>query len=387
MRKYWKVNDKKVNLSSFNKFIKPAIHLEYTAPAYVPNTNRPVKLDIKTMLKTLVYYHLDNFDSGRHLIQAVNERVFGKAAISVSGIRKSTFFDAINSRGLEQLIYIYEKLISKAFKRLPSEFRKLGILKAIDGSLIDSTLSMYWADYRDNSKKAKIHLGYDINKSIPAKCFITDGKADERLFVEGILNKGETGVMDRYYQCYDWFDHWHENDKFFVCRIKKKSIITEVESFPTKEDSIVSYDAIAFLGNKYIKQTKNSYRVVKYHVDGKEFLIATNRFDLSAEEIAQIYKLRWQIENFFAWWKRHIGVYHLIARSKYGFMVQIISGLITYLLMAIYCREQYGEPVTVVRARTIVNQIFNELVLAKSSSRRNSKLYRRRRSCKTSAIF
>ena len=35
----------------------------------------------------------------------------------------------------------------------------------------------------------------------------------------------------------------------------------------------------------------------------------------------------------------HLKVYHLIARSKYGLMVQILAGLITYLLMAIYCHE------------------------------------------------
>ncbi len=42
------------------------------------------------------------------------------------------------------------------------------------------------------------------------------------------------------------------------------------------------------------------------------------------------YKLRWRIESFFAWWKRHLHVYHLIAKSPYGLMVQILAGLITY---------------------------------------------------------
>jgi site-specific recombinase XerD len=35
------------------------------------------------------------------------------------------------------------------------------------------------------------------------------------------------------------------------------------------------------------------------------------------------------IETFFGWWKRHLKVYHLIARSKYGLMVQLLGGLIT----------------------------------------------------------
>ena len=52
-----------------------------------------------------------------------------------------------------------------------------------------------------------------------------------------------------------------------------------------------------------------------------DYWIATNRFDLSAEQIAQIYKLRWDIEKLFAWLKRHLKVYQLIARSPYGRMI------------------------------------------------------------------
>lgn len=72
------------------------------------------------------------------------------------------------------------------------------------------------------------------------------------------------------------------------------------------------------------------------------------------------YKLRWVIESFFAWWKRHLRVYHLIARSPYGLMVQILSGLITYILLAIYCHEEHGEKVSIRRVRQLRIQILNE---------------------------
>ena len=42
-------------------------------------------------------------------------------------------------------------------------------------------------------------------------------------------------------------------------------------------------------------------------------------------------------------------------------MVQLLSGLITYLLMAAYCRKHYNEPVSVVRLRQIRIEIRNEL--------------------------
>jgi hypothetical protein len=63
---------------------------------------------------------------------------------------------------------------------------------------------------------------------------------------------------------------------------------------------------------------------------------------------------------FFGWWKRHLRVYHLIARSRYGLMVQILSGLITYLLLAIYCHEQHGEQVSIKRVRELRIKIQNE---------------------------
>jgi hypothetical protein len=67
------------------------------------------------------------------------------------------------------------------------------------------------------------------------------------------------------------------------------------------------------------------------------------------------------VEKFFAWWKRHLKVYHLIARSEYGLMVQILAGLITYLLFAIYCREQHNEKVSIKRIRELRIKIKNEI--------------------------
>jgi len=118
---------------------------------------------------------------------------------------------------------------------------------------------------------------------------------------------------------------------------------------------------MVFLGTSGVNQTKKSVRVVGYKIAGIKYFVATDRYDLTAEQIATVYKLRWDIETFFKWWKKHLKVYHLIARSKYGLMVQILAGLITYLLMAIYCHEQFNEPVSIKRIRKLRNTIQNEL--------------------------
>ena len=120
---------------------------------------------------------------------------------------------------------------------------------------------------------------------------------------------------------------------------------------------------MVLLGTPDVNQTKKPIHLVGYNIEGKSYWVATDRFDLLAEQVALVYKLRWDIESFFAWWKRHLKVYHLFARSKNGLMVQILSGLITYLLLAIYCQEQHGEPVSIRRVRQLRNQIRNEAAL------------------------
>ena len=220
---------------------------------------------------------------------------------------------------------------------------------------------MYWADYRKGSKKTKAHCGFDINHGIPNKIFLTEGNGGERPFVSLILSKGQTGVMDRGYQSHKDFDLLQGENKHFVCRIKAKTTRTVLKENAVDPDNYIFYDSVVLLGTLGQNQTQKPVRVVGYKIAGVNYYIATDRHDLSAEQIATIYKLRWTIENFFKWWKEHLKVYHLIARSEYGLMVQILGGLITYLLMAIYCREQFNEKVSIKRVRELRTTILNEL--------------------------
>jgi hypothetical protein len=190
---------------------------------------------------------------------------------------------------------------------------------------------------------------------------LTDGNGAERPFVSKILSEGQTGVLDRGYQCHDLFDQWQQENKFYICRIKASTTKTIISQNPVPAGSIVFFDAMVLLGTNGVNQSKTPLRLVGYEVDRIQYWIATNRYDLSAEQIAQAYKLRWDIENFFAWWKRHLKVYHLIARSPHGLMVQILAGLITYLLLAIYCRKHFNEKVSIRRVRQLRTQIENEL--------------------------
>ena len=346
---------------SFKQLTKPLTSILPNIPILNSRGNRPLKMTFEDQLNSLIFFHLEEHVSASHLVQTLQEDDFARNNIAPEGgISTSSFSEAINERGLEQFMAVFQQLQKQACSLLPKQYSHLGDLVSIDGSLIDSVLSMAWADYRKHSKKARLHLGFNINQGIPQKLFLTDGKTDERPFVHDILEPGQTGVMDRGYQHHQNFDQLQQELKHFVCRIKGNTHTTCLEKYAVDPDSIVFYDAKVLLGQAGQKQTKNPLRLVGYTVDGTKYWIATDRFDLSADDIALIYKLRWEIEKFFGWWKRHLRVYHLIARSKHGLMVQILSGLITYLLLAIYCHEQHGEPVSIKRVRELRTQILNE---------------------------
>ena len=351
----------KLHAPSFKKLWKPLLNILSNAPPLTSRGNRPLQMDFEHQLKALVFFHLEEHTSASHLIQVLQEDDFASNFVAPpGGIKKSSFSEANNERGLEQFLYVFQQLYRQANKTLPKEYEELGELVAIDGSLIDAVLSMYWADYRNGSKKAKAHLGFDINRSVPRKIFLTVGKGDERPFVSQILEPGQTGIMDRYYQRHKNFDLWQSEGKHFVCRIRadtKKDCLKANEIPP---GGFVFYDAVVLLGTPYVNQTEKEVRLVGFTVDDKDYWVATDRHDLSAEQIAFIYKLRWDIEKFFGWWKRHLRVYHLICRSEHGLMVQILAGLITYLLLAIYCHEEHGEKVNIKRVRELRNKIRNE---------------------------
>ena len=361
----WMPGTQKKKHDTYCKMMQPVNNALPDLTPLTSGCNRPLQMTFEDQINILVYFHLEEHHSGRHLLQVLKENDFARQYVAPeNGIEKSSFFEDISSRGLEQMVELFGKLYMKAAKQLPKGHAELGDLTIIDGSLINAVLSMYWADYRNGAKKAKVHIGFDMNRGIPKKIFLTDGKGDERPFVSKILAPGETGVMDRYYQRHKSFDEWQTEGKHFICRIKESTTKTEIRKNDVHPGGIVFYDAVVLLGTPYINQTEKEVRLVGYRVANVDYWIATDRHDLSAEQIALAYKLRWNIEIFFGWWKRHLKVYHLISRNQYGLMVQMLAGLITYILLAIYCHDEYQEHVSVVRLREICIKIRNEMSLA-----------------------
>ncbi len=319
MPRSFKPYQKKLRSDSFFQFYQPVGDVIPETPVLKSRGDRPLKMTFEDQLKMLIFFHLEEHVSARHMLQVIEQDDFARKNIAPEeGIKKSSFSEAINTRGLEQLQIVFEKLSRKASGILPNRHPELGDLVALDGSLIDATLSMYWADYRKGSKKAKLHLGFDLNHGIPSKIYFTDGKGAERPFVDPVTSAGQTIVTDRGYQEHALFDDLQVQGKHFVIRIRASTTKTVVKANDVDQDSIVFFDAEVLLGTEENKnQSQKPVRLIGYHVDGVDYWVATDRRDLTAEQIAEVYKLRWNIENFFAWWKRHLRVYQAKKFSRF----------------------------------------------------------------------
>lgn len=70
--------------------------------------------------------------------------------------------------------------------------------------------------------------------------------------------------------------------------------------------STIIYDKKVRLGKESVNLTKHFYRIIKI-IDplGKELTFVTNLMCYNSEEIAWLYKRRWDIELFFKWIKQH----------------------------------------------------------------------------------
>jgi|SRR5699024_138069 len=119
---------------------------------------------------------------------------------------------------------------------------------------------------------------------------------------------------------------------FFVSRLKKNAITRTIESFQLPNDSSVTKDKMVYLGTTQ-NRAENVFRLIEvFDTKGNTLRLITNRFDLSADEISDIYRSRWAIELFFKWLKQHVEIKHFYSMTENALQNQIYLALITYCL-------------------------------------------------------
>ncbi len=85
------------------------------------------------------------------------------------------------------------------------------------------------------------------------------------------------------------------------------------------------------------KDYPDKLRRIKYYDEehNKNLIFLTNNTDLKAEEIAMLYKKRWEVEIFFKWMKQHLKIKSFWGTTINAVKIQIYCAIIAYCLVAI----------------------------------------------------
>ncbi len=176
-------------------------------------------------------------------------------------------------------------------------------LKVIDSSTLPLNLTNHkWAQFRKTKAGVKLHLRLvfmENGNSYPEKAVLTPAKEHDRGQLEVMVDDKEyMYVFDRGYLDYERFDRMTDDGYFFLSRLRKNAVIREVYDFKIPEDTTVLSDQMVLIGTTQ-NRTENYFRLLRVlDSKGNELQLLTNRFDLSAEEISEMYKSRWAIELF-----------------------------------------------------------------------------------------
>ncbi len=253
-------------------------------------------------------------------------------------VKRSTLADANASRPVAVFTGLFSKLMKQAHR---------GLRRSLEETvyLIDSTslrlneLSKDWARFSTGVCGAKAHVIYDADAGCPVYMAVTQAKVNDITAAKEMpIEEGATYVFDLGYYDYEWWSKLDAAGCRIVTRFKSNTPLCEIEERAVVKGGPVLSDRVGFLPMRQAKNRKNPFgdpvREVRVVIDtGKILRILSNDLDASAEEIAALYKRRWDIELFFRWIKQILKIKKFLGTSENAIRIQVAVALIAYLLL------------------------------------------------------
>ena len=226
-----------------------------------------------------------------------------------------------------------------------------------------------WAQGKYSRGAVKVHTLLDLRGSIPTFILITDGKYHDSNVLEVIIPlPGAIYLMDKAYIDIAPLYKMHNAGAFFVTRAKVTLDYKVIEcNYNIDEKTGLRSDKTIKLNGPKSKQLyPELLRLVEDHYDEKDLLLIflSNNFEVSALEIAHLYRNRWQIEVFFKWIKQNLTIKTLWGHSENAVKIHIWIANCTYLIVA-YVKFSLKSTLSIYE----IMQILGISTLGKSSIR------------------
>ncbi len=219
-----------------------------------------------------------------------------------------------------------------------------GNIYAFDSSTIDLCLSVFcWAHFRKTKAGIKLHTLFDVNTQIPVFIHITEANVHDVNAMDVIDYEPRAYyIFDRAYVDYERLFRITKAKAYFVVRAKSNVKFKRMYSQKVDKSTGIKYDQIGRVEGLYTSKAypKKIRKVKFFDIENKKMLIfLTNNFELSAEDIALLYKQRWQVELFFKWIKQHLKVKTFWGTTENAVRIQINVAIITYCLVSIIAKD------------------------------------------------
>ena len=346
----------------------------------------------RTHLITMLFGILSRCDSMTEICEGM--RALG-GKLNHLGLKKapakSTSCDGLRNRNSIFFEDLYFSLVKK-YQSFLSDSRTYG-LTFKEVLLIDSTTIRLFSDILkgvgrnpkgDGKKKGglKVHMLIDAVQSVGRFIKITAAKVHDKNFLKSLeLISHSMVVFDKAYNYYHQFALWTQNQVYFVSRLKTNAVYTVIEvnrvyyrksgQEKVLRDEIIEleYHPEDETGKKQTKITKKlRLRKVCYQDERNRYYeFLTNNFEISAEEVAFLYKKRWGIEILFKKMKQNFQLHYFYGENENAIRTQVWCTLIAQLLLTVIQRiaqtkKAFSVVASLVRIHLISMLDVNELL-------------------------
>lgn len=312
-------------------------------------------------LVALVFAQLSGTDGLRQLVagfEALSSTQ--QRSLGVRPLCRSTLDDANARRPVQWLVDVAASLMSHVQRRQRRGMQELVCLLDSSPFLLKGRWFDVWsaATRTGRTQGLKLHLMLQLRGRNP--CWLSFTHCNVNDITEAVLHvhiePGATYVFDKGYCDYNW---WHDIDTQrarFVTRFRTNAALVVEHEMAVPEAAahagVLRDQAVRFKYTSNRGGHLNHYRGVLRRIyvyrpgHTRPLVLATNDMLAPAQEIAQLYKDRWQIELFFKWIKQHLRIRHFLGCSENAVKTQILAALITYLLLLLYQEDHELQETT-----------------------------------------